>query len=159
MLFIQDQSGAYLPATKNAVLCEAKRLRSHQLRRGVSITSPITAKAAIQDKFHGYECEMFACLFLDNNHRVLEWVEIFRGTVNSATVYPREVVKEALRLNAAAVIIAHNHPSGDSTPSREDITLTDKLRKILKVIDVRVLDHLIVGDEVSALSDSGHFTS
>ena len=159
MLFIQDQGGAYLPAPKNAVLSEAKRLRSYQLRRGVPVTSPNTAKAAIQDKLHGYECEMFACLFLDSRHRVLEWVEIFRGTVNSATVHPREVVKEALRLNAAAVILAHNHPSGDSTPSREDITLTDKLRDILKVIDVRVLDHLIVGDEITAMSDSGHFSS
>ena len=69
------------------------------------------------------------------------------------------MVKEALRLNAAAVIIAHNHPSGDSTPSREDISLTVKLRDILKVIDVRVLDHLIVGDEITAMSDSGHFSS
>lgn len=159
MLYIQDQSGAYLPAPKDAVLIEAKRLSSQQLRRGVFVRSSDTAKVAIQNKLSGYECEMFACLFLDNKHRVLEWVEIFRGTVNSATVHPREVVKEALRLNAAAVILAHNHPSGDTTPSHQDITLTDKLREILKVIDVSVLDHLIVGDEITALSDTGHFSS
>ena len=159
MLFIQDQGGAYLPAPKDAVLIEAKRISSQQLRRGVFVKSSDLAKAAIQDKLRGYECEMFACLFLDSRHRVLEWVEIFRGTVNSATVHPREVVKEALRLNATAVIIAHNHPSGDSAPSREDITLTDKLREILKVIDVRVLDHLIVGDEITAMSDLSHFSS
>ncbi|MBU0967574.1 MAG: DNA repair protein, partial [Proteobacteria bacterium] len=107
----------------------------------------------------GNECEMFACLFLDSKHRVLAWVEMFRGSVNSATVHPREVVKEALRHNAAAVIMAHNHPSGDSKPSREDIELTNKLKDILKVIDVSVLDHLIVGDEITALSESGHFPS
>lgn len=159
MLFIQDQSGNYRPAPKDTVLSEAKRLCRQQLKRGVSITCSDTAKTAIQHKLSGYEYEMFACLFMDSKHRVLEWVEIFRGTVNSATVHPREVVKEALRLNAAAVILAHNHPSGDCTPSREDIALTDRLQEVLRVIDVRVLDHLIVGDEVNALSDSGYFSS
>jgi len=159
MLFIQDQSGAYQPAPNDTVLTEARRVRSYQLRRGVPITSSDTAKAAIQDKLNGHQCEVFACLFLDSKHRVLAWVEMFRGSINTATVHPREVVKEALRLNAAAIILAHNHPSGDSTPSREDIALTEKLREILKVIDVKVLDHLIVGDEVNALSDSGHFSS
>ena len=106
-----------------------------------------------------YECEIFACLFLDSTHRVLAWVEMFRGSVNTATVHPREVVKEALRLNAAAIILTHNHPSGDSTPSQDDIALTDNLQQILKVIDVKVLDHLIVGDKITALSDTGHFTS
>ncbi|MFZ5760770.1 MAG: RadC family protein [Thermodesulfobacteriota bacterium] len=159
MLFIQDQSGSYLPAPKDAVLIEARRLSSQQLRRGVFIISPDMARLAISAKLSGNECEMFACLFLDSKHRVLAWVEMFRGSVNSATVHPREVVKEALRHNAAAVIMAHNHPSGDSKPSREDIELTNKLRDILQVIDVSVLDHLIVGDEITALSESGHFSS
>ncbi len=159
MLFIKDQSGAYQPAPNDTVLTEARRVRSYQLRRGVPITSSDTAKAAIQDKLNDHQCEVFACLFLDSKHRVLAWVEMFRGSINSATVHPREVVKEALRLNAAAIILAHNHPSGDSTPSREDISLTNKLQEILKVVDVKVLDHLIVGDEVNALSDSGHFSS
>jgi DNA repair protein RadC len=168
MLFIQDQSGSYLPAPKDAVLTEARRLSSNQLRRGVAIRSPDMAKLAISGKLSGYHCEMFACLFLDSKHRVLAWVEMFRGSVNTATVHPREVVKEALRINAAAaplkgvlnrIILAHNHPSGDSTPSREDIDLTDRLKDILKVIDVSVLDHLIVGDEITSLADSGHFSS
>jgi DNA repair protein RadC len=80
---------------------------------------------------------------------------MFRGSVNAATVHPREVVKEALRLNAAAVVLAHNHPSGDSTPSPQDIELTRKLKDILKVIDVRVLDHLIVGHEITSMADLG----
>jgi len=155
MLYIQDPSGTYRPAPKDAVLTEAKRLSSHQLRRGVFVSNPTDAKEAIATKLSGYQYEMFACLFLDSAHRVLAWVEMFRGSVNAATIHPREVVKEALRLNAAAVILAHNHPSGCSSPSSQDISLTNTLREILKVVDVTVLDHLIVGDEVTALSVLG----
>lgn len=155
MLYIQDQDGAYLPAPKEAIFTEAKRLSSYQLRRGVSIKTSDLAKSALQNKLGHYQYEMFACLFLDSSHRVLEFVEMFRGTVNSATIHPREVVKEALRLNAAAVILTHNHPSGNGDPSPQDIELTNKLKDILRVIDVRVLDHLVVGDEVTSLADSG----
>ncbi len=81
--------------------------------------------------------------------------EMFRGSINKATVHPREVIKDALQLNAAAIIIAHNHPSGESRPSDQDIELTNKLKDILQVIDVRVLDHLVTGDEVAAFSDLG----
>ncbi|MEA3548392.1 MAG: DNA repair protein RadC [Thermodesulfobacteriota bacterium] len=158
MLFIKDQSGDYHPAPKEIVFTEAKRLSSYQLRRGVHINSSDVAKAAIQNKIGNHEFEMFACLFLDSSHRLLSFKEMFRGSVNSATVHPREVIKEALRLNTAAVILAHNHPSGDSNPSRQDIDLTNKLKEILKVIDVRVLDHLVVGDEVSSMADSGHLS-
>lgn len=155
MLYIQDQSGAYFPAPKETVLSEARRLSSYQIRRGVFIRSSDVAKDAIRHKLASHECEMFACLFLDSKHRVLAWVEMFRGSVGCATVHPREVVKAALQLNAAAIILAHNHPSGDSKPSDQDIELTDKLKKILQVIDVRVLDHLVVGDDVTAFSDLG----
>ncbi len=155
MLYIQDQSGSYLPAPKETIFTEANRLSSFQLRRGVHIRSSDAAKTAIRTRLHVHDCEMFACLFLDSAHRVLAWQEMFRGSINTATVHPREVVKEALRLNAAAIILAHNHPSGDSTPSRQDITLTERLREILAIIDVRVLDHLIVGDEITAMSDAG----
>lgn len=155
MLYIQDQGGSYLPAPKEAIFAAAKRLSNCQLRRGVSIQSSETAKAAISQKLFGYQYEMFACLFLDSNHRVLEFQEMFRGSINSATIHPREVVKEALRLNAAAVIFAHNHPSGETTPSSQDIHLTGKLTEILKVIDVRVLDHLVVGETVISMADSG----
>lgn len=155
MLYIQDQGGTYLPAPKEAIFAAAKRLSGCQLRRGVSIQSPEIAKAAIGQKLSGYQYEMFACLFLDSNHRVLEFQEMFRGSINSATIHPREVVKEALRLNAAAVILAHNHPSGETTPSSQDIHLTGKLTEILKVIDVRVLDHLVIGETVVSMADSG----
>ena len=158
MLYIQDQSGAYLPAPKELIFTAANRLSSFQLKHGVYIRSSDVAKAAIKHKLGRHQCEMFACLFLDSKHRVLEFQEMFRGSVNCATVHPREVVKEALRLNAVAVILAHNHPSGDSDPSPQDIELTSKLKDILQVIDVRVLDHLVVGDEVTSLADAGYLS-
>lgn len=155
MLYIQDQGGRYLPAPKETILSEARRLGSNQLRRGAVIDSPEKAKEAIGQKLFSHPHEMFACLFLDATHRVLAFAEMFRGSINCATVYPREVVKEALRLNAAAVIFAHNHPSGDSKPSSQDIELTRKLSDILKVVDVRVLDHLVVGEIVVSMADAG----
>ena len=155
MLYIQDQGGRYLPAPKETILSEARRLGSNQLRRGAVIDSPEKAKEAIGQKLFSHPHEMFACLFLDATHRVLAFAEMFRGSINCATVYPREVVKEALRLNAAAVIFAHNHPSGDSKPSSQDIELTRKLSDILKVVDVRVLDHLVVGEAVVSMADAG----
>jgi DNA repair protein RadC len=102
---------------------------------------------------------VFGCLFLDSQHQVLAWREMFRGSINRNSVYPREVVKEAMALNAASVIIAHNHPSGGIQPSKEDLELTRTLSEILKVIDVRVLDHLIVGEEVLSLSETGHHSA
>lgn len=156
MLYIQDQGGKYLPAPKETILSEARRLGSNQLRRGAVIDSPEKAKEAIGQKLFSHPHEMFACLFLDATHRVLAFAEMFRGSINCATVYPREVVKEALRLNAAAVIFAHNHPSGDSKPSPQDIELTRKLSDILKVVDVRVLDHLVVGETVVSMADAGY---
>lgn len=121
MLYIQDHSGAYLPAPQETIFSEARRLSSSRLRRGAYISTSDIARAAIRHKLDGHQCEMFACLFLDSKHRLLEFVEMFRGSVNCATVHPREVVREALRLNAAAVILAHNHPSGDCSPSSHDI--------------------------------------
>lgn len=155
MLYVKDQNGIYLPAPKGMVFSEARRLSSYQLRSGAVIESSASASDAIGQRIGGYHYEMFACLFLDSKHRVLAFEEMFRGTINITTVYPREVVKEALRWNAAAVILAHDHPSGETRPSQQDIELTSTLKKILQVIDVRVLDHLIVGDTVQSLADAG----
>ncbi|MGB0502611.1 MAG: RadC family protein, partial [Thalassolituus sp.] len=88
----------------------------------------------------------FACLFLDNQNRVIRYEELFRGTIDSAAVYPREVVKQALALGAAAIILAHNHPSGIAEPSQSDRAITERLQQALSVMDIRVLDHLVVGD-------------
>jgi DNA repair protein RadC len=90
--------------------------------------------------------ERFCCLYLDNRHRVLRFDELFRGTVDGTSVYPREVVKEALAVNAAAVILAHNHPSGVAEPSQADERITRRLKSALELVDIRLLDHLIIGD-------------
>ena len=102
------------------------------------------------------EHEVFAVLFLDTQHRLIEYSELFRGTIDSASVYPREVLKEALRLNAAAVIVSHNHPSGNPEPSAADKSLTKRLREALAMVDVRVLDHIIVGGtETTSFAEQG----
>ncbi|MFW6258710.1 MAG: RadC family protein, partial [Halochromatium sp.] len=93
----------------------------------------------------GLAHEVFACLFLDNRHRVIEYQELFRGTIDGASVHTREVVKEAIRWNAAAVIFAHNHPSGVAEPSQADLHITKRLQEALQLVEVRVLDHIIVG--------------
>ena len=104
-----------------------------------------------------YEHEVFACIFLNNQNEVLAIEEMFRGTIDGASVYPREVVKRCLEVNAAAVIFAHNHPSGDTTPSRADINITKVLIDALGLVDIRVLDHIIVGDGNSySLAENGH---
>jgi DNA repair protein RadC len=117
-----------------------------KLAPGQSIASPADSRnfllASLRDRPH----EVFCCLFLDNRHRVLAFDELFRGTIDNTTVYPREVVKQALARNAAAVILAHNHPSGVAEPSDADQLITRRIRDALDLVDVRLLDHFIVGD-------------
>ena len=146
MLYIKDNSGIYQPAPKECILSTARRLSGCQFRRGAAINSPLAAREAIGLKLAALDSELFACLFLDSTHQVLAWRELFRGTINRTTVYPRELVKEALYYNASAVILAHNHPSGDPTPSPEDVALTRKLVEAGSLLDIPVLDHLILGD-------------
>jgi len=98
---------------------------------------------------------VFVCVMLDNRNRVIVYREMFYGTIDGASVYPREVVKQALADNAASVILAHNHPSGVSEPSQADIQITDRLKKALALVDIRVLDHVIIGDNVTCLSERG----
>jgi DNA repair protein RadC len=121
----------------------------------IPMTSPQASKDFVKLKLFAYEHEVFACLFLDNRNRVIGFDELFRGTIDSASVYPREVVKACLSHNAASVILAHNHPSGIAEPSQADIAITERLRKALALIDVRVLDHLIVGEEVTSFAERG----
>lgn len=116
------------------------------MQRGAEFTSPALVKEYLRNKLGGYEHEVFAVLFLDTRHRLIEYREIFHGTIDSASVYLREVVKEALRLNAAAVIFSHNHPSGNPEPSSADKVLTQRLKEALGLVEVRTLDHVIVTD-------------
>lgn len=111
---------------------------------GEAMTSPSKSAAYFTLKLSEQEREVFAALFLDTRHRVVHYEELFFGTVDGASVHPREVVKAALKCNAAAVILAHNHPSGLAEPSHADVQITKRLKDALALIDVRVLDHLVV---------------
>ncbi len=133
-------------AQLQAVLQMAKRHFEEILQRENALTSPEITRAYLSAQLKGYSYEVFACLFLDNQHRVLRFEELFRGTIDGTGVYPREVAKKALLYDAAAVIFAHNHPSGVCEPSQADRAITGKLKKALELFDVRVLDHFIVGD-------------
>ena len=133
-------------AQLQAVLQMARRHFEEILQRGNALTSPEITRAYLSAQLRGYSYEVFACLFLDNQHRVLQFEELFRGTIDGASVYPREVAKKALLHNAAAVIFAHNHPSGINEPSQADKQITDKLKQALSLFDIRVLDHFVIGD-------------
>lgn len=131
---------------EKAILDQARAILYRGLCRGEALTDPARAGDYCASRLRGMEHEAFLCMFLDTRHRVLLCEEMFRGTLDGAEVHPREVVKRALELNAAAVIFAHNHPSGTMEPSAGDRAVTVRLKQALALVDVRVLDHFIVGD-------------
>jgi DNA repair protein RadC len=143
-LLVRDAEGHYRPALAEEVLQHARRVLSERVRRGASMSSPQAVKDHLRVHLGALEHEVFCVLFLDAQHRIIELRQMFRGTVSQAAVYPREVVKEALALNAAAVVLSHNHPSGSAEPSRADEFLTQTLKTALALVDVRVLDHFVV---------------
>lgn len=138
-----------------AALEIARRHLSEELEYGDCLTRSEQTRDYLRARLRDYKYEVFACLMLDNRNRVIAFRELFRGTIDGASVYPREVVKQALADNAAAVILAHNHPSGVCEPSQADIRITERLQKALGLVDIRVLDHVIVGDGISCLSEQG----
>lgn len=155
MLYIQKANGEYVVAGEDDVIYEAITIYNRYFARGEKLDSPDKARDLIKLKLAPYEYEVFLCLFLDNQHKVIACEELFRGTIDSAGVYPREVVKAALQHNAAAVILAHNHPSGVAEPSVADKAITEKLKQALGLIDVRVLDHFIAGETVYSFAEQG----
>jgi DNA repair protein RadC len=132
-------------AELSAVLEMARRALSQQLAHGPVFDSPRRVKDYVALELGGLGREVFGALFLDAQHRLIEWRELFHGTLTQTSVYPREVVRQAMQLNAGAVVLAHNHPSGVAEPSRADEMLTQALKQALALVDVRVLDHLVVG--------------
>lgn len=145
-----DSTGTYVvesPVTESDILLMARQLASLRLRRGRALTSPKEVFSHLQALLADYQHEVFALLLLDSRHRVIAFREVFRGTLDGASVYPREVVKIALEHNAAAVILVHNHPSGDPEPSQADIKLTRSIRDALNLVGTRTLDHVVVGHE------------
>ncbi len=133
-------------AQLQAVLEISRRHLAETLQRESAFTSPDATRNYLSSRLRDYAHEVFAVLFLDNQHRLIAFEELFRGTLDSASVYPREVVKAALSHNAAALILAHNHPSGIAEPSQADRQITERLVSALALVDIRVLDHLVVGD-------------
>ena len=125
-LMVRDAQGRYLLATADQILEAARQAIEQKMQRGASFSSPAAVKEYLRAKLAGFEHEVFAVLFLDTQHRLIEYAEMFRGTIDSASVYPRELVKEALRLNAAAVILSHNHPSGSPCRVPDDWLLKNK---------------------------------
>src|SRR5574337_1258740 len=123
-----------------------KRLLQEEVQRDGAFCSPEAVRDYLRLLLAGEEREIFVVLFLDAQHRLIAAEKLFLGSLTQAPVYPREVVKQALRRNASAVIFAHNHPSGVAEPSRADQSLTDALKNALALVDVRVLDHFVVGD-------------
>lgn len=130
-----------------AALELARRCLAEDLTHGPALRSPSDSGAFLSAQLRHRPYEVFACLYLDNRHHVLGFEELFRGTIDGASVHPREVVRACLEHNAAAVIFAHNHPSGVAEPSAADRSITETLRQALELIDVRVLDHLVVGTQ------------
>ncbi|MBT7952734.1 MAG: DNA repair protein RadC [Gammaproteobacteria bacterium] len=129
-----------------AALELGKRYLESRLKREQALSSPKDTRNYLKARLRAYQHEVFACLFLDNRHRVICFEELFSGTIDGASVYPREVVKRALFHNAAALILAHNHPSGVAEPSRADQNITQRLKEALALVDIRILDHFVIGD-------------
>lgn len=144
-LFVSiDGGNTTRPATGDEIIATALLALDTKIQRQGAIASPADARAFVSLRLGALPHEVFAVLFLDSQNRVIEYREMFRGSIAQTSVYPREVVKEALQLNAAAVILSHNHPSGVAEPSRADEYLTQTLKSALALVDVRVLDHLVV---------------
>lgn len=143
---------------ENRLISEAKNVLYARLRSpGPVLNAPPAARDFVRLQLGDREREVFAVLFLDAQHRLMEYREMFFGTVDSCSVYPREVVKAALRINAASVMFAHNHPSGLTEPSIADNKITQRLVKALDLLDIRVIDHLIVGgQEVTSFAEQGY---
>lgn len=146
--FTLENAGVYSvtgTVTDDDILAQANAIAASRLAQGEVSSSPQKTHRALQRRLQDNQREVFACLFLDNQHKIIEFRELFYGTIDGASVYPREVVKAALAVNAAAVIFCHNHPSGIAEPSQADKALTARLSDALKLVEIRVLDHVVVG--------------
>lgn len=156
-LFVADSGGDYMVLPQLGAAKELLMRALHQkLESGTVFTDPGSVKQYLMGRLTGLGHEVFACLWLDTSHKLIAYEEMFRGSISQASVYPREVAKSALMHNAAAVIFAHNHPSGDVKPSTADERLTQTLKSALALVDCRSVDHIIVGQGVTySFAESG----
>ena len=145
-------------ADEDVIIRQAMAILERRMRRSeatTAITSPETARRYLQLRLGRLEHEVFGMLWLDNKHRTLAIEELFRGTIDGASIHPREVVKSGLRANAAAAVAFHNHPSGDSTPSQADRQMTIRLKASLALVDIRLIDHIVIGETCLSMAEQG----
>lgn len=155
-LLVRDVAGEYRPAKADEVLAAAQRVLAARVRGTDVLTSPAVVKDFLRARLGALPHEIFAVVHLNAEHVVLDYVEMFRGTVTQTSVYPRELVKDAIRLGSVAVLLVHNHPTLRTDPSRADEALTSTIKNVMGLIDVRVLDHLIVGgSEILSMAEKG----
>ena len=152
---IQDTKGTYHSVYFDQIINSAQEVIHEYFSKGNPLTSPQAVRDQLQILLAPSEREIFSVLYLDSQHRLISYKELFTGTIDSAAVYPREVVKAALAANAAAVILAHNHPSGVSDPSNADIRITNRIKDALSLVDIRILDHFIVGETTTSFAERG----
>ncbi|MCS0132703.1 RadC family protein [Vibrio alginolyticus] len=139
----------------NELLERAAEALATKYKREGTFTNPTNVKEYLKLKLGAHDREVFAVMFLDNQHQLISFEELFFGTIDAASIYPREVLKTALNHNAAAVIFAHNHPSGIAEPSQADKRITQRLIDALKLVDIRVLDHIVVGEDCVSFAEKG----
>ena len=156
---LNDETGTYTmsrPVSANEILHQAKLILEDKFKPGVKIQSPMDSEDLLRGKLAHREREVFCVLYLTTRHTLIKYEELFQGSIDGAAIYPREIVKRALQLNTAAVIIAHNHPSGLGDPSLADQAITRRIKDALQLVDIRMLDHLIVGGtEVVSMAKRG----
>lgn len=155
-LYVQDSEGAYRPATGDELLMAAQEHLARQIVGRVLFDAPMAVRDYLRCRHATREYEVFGVLFLDSQNRLIESRDMFRGTLSQTSVYPREVVRLAMQLNAAATIVFHNHPSGNAAASRADENLTQALKSALSLVDVRLLDHFIITlEQVVSMAEQG----
>lgn len=155
---MHEQNAEYVtngPMTEVDVLNKASEILETKFLKGEGFNSPSAAKDFLRYKLAHQKREVFAVMLMDSQHRLIEYKELFFGTINAAPVYPREVMKEVLQQNAAAIILAHNHPSGVTEPSEADKRVTTRIKDALNHIDVPVLDHIVVGQDTVSFAERG----
>lgn len=153
---IRDAQGIYRSVPTDRLIESAKQCIMQRFNNeSISIRSPADSEQYLQTLLADLEHEVFGFVFLNNRHTVLACREMFRGTIDGTSVYPRECVKEALRVNAAAALAFHNHPSGISEPSQADERITRRIKSAFELVDIRLLDHLIIGKTVTSMASRG----
>jgi DNA repair protein RadC len=154
--FVRETSAGYLPISDSAVVDTALRILAERVTQGPLMSSPGVVKDFLRLRFSGLQHEVFCVLYLDRRHRLIACEDLFRGTVDGASVFPREIIKASLRHNATSILCAHNHPSNNPSPSQADELITTRIKAAVELLDLRLLDHVIVtARETVSLAELG----